>query len=307
MPTSLGSQGGRAFFLPLRMIGQAFKSLAAMIGWLVRAVAELRHTEHRINVDAARARRLRNGCAQDRSDARADCTRVHPASSTIRSASTSARISRGSRPVKWGDDDLAEDLSFVGADPTFRASIDRERDRARSDMRRLARVMKSGLIDEVARHLDVDASLFGPEHIRAASIAYRADYAGIRPALSCKALLSELQAEVLDAPLGRRPWWPRPSLKRAFDRWWAEHGTKDDAHRDAMWRAIVEDRERIRAALRCWADHGDEGARAKGVASLAEILRHPARVTEQLVTLRTVQTLSLIDMLNYRQPHLEPG
>ena len=31
------------------------------------------------------------------------------------------------------------------------------------------------------------------------------------------------------------------------------------------------------------------------------VVGHPERISEQLVTMRTVQTLSLIDMLNYRE------
>jgi hypothetical protein len=42
-------------------------------------------------------------------------------------------------------------------------------------------------------------------------------------------------------------------------------------------------------------------AKERGEARLAELLRHPARVTEMLVTLRTVQTLSLLDVLTYRE------
>ena len=34
---------------------------------------------------------------------------------------------------------------------------------------------------------------------------------------------------------------------------------------------------------------------------MAQEPRHPERVTDQIVTLRIVQTLSLIDMLNYRE------
>ena len=42
-------------------------------------------------------------------------------------------------------------------------------------------------------------------------------------------------------------------------------------------------------------------ARRVGELTLAELLRHPERITDQLVTLRAVQTLALIDVLNYRE------
>ena len=34
---------------------------------------------------------------------------------------------------------------------------------------------------------------------------------------------------------------------------------------------------------------------------LTDLLRNPERITEQLVPLRAVQTMSLIDVLNYRE------
>ena len=46
---------------------------------------------------------------------------------------------------------------------------------------------------------------------------------------------------------------------------------------------------------------GAAAAKALAEESLAASLRHPARVTEQLVTLRSVQTLTLVDVRNYRR------
>jgi hypothetical protein len=53
-------------------------------------------------------------------------------------------------------------------------------------------------------------------------------------------------------------------------------------------------------ALEVWSRLGD-GARAEGERILADVLRHPERITDQIVTLRSIQTLSLIDILNYRE------
>ena len=54
----------------------------------------------------------------------------------------------------------------------------------------------------------------------------------------------------------------------------------------------------MRGALEAWDEYGD-GAGSVGEQSLIELVRHPERITDQLVTLRSVQTLSLIDVLNY--------
>jgi hypothetical protein len=41
--------------------------------------------------------------------------------------------------------------------------------------------------------------------------------------------------------------------------------------------------------------------RERGERVLADLVRHPERITGMLVTLRTVQTLSLLDILLYRE------
>ena len=41
-------------------------------------------------------------------------------------------------------------------------------------------------------------------------------------------------------------------------------------------------------------------ARRSGEALAVELMRHPGRITEELVTMRVVQTLSIVDLLNYR-------
>ena len=43
------------------------------------------------------------------------------------------------------------------------------------------------------------------------------------------------------------------------------------------------------------------GAREEGERRLADLLRHPDRITDQLVTLRAIQTLAMLDVLNYRE------
>ena len=55
-----------------------------------------------------------------------------------------------------------------------------------------------------------------------------------------------------------------------------------------------------RDALIC---HDTLGARARetGKQLLAETLLHPGRITEQLITLRAIQTLTILDVLNYRE------
>ena len=56
----------------------------------------------------------------------------------------------------------------------------------------------------------------------------------------------------------------------------------------------------MRDALVAWDEFGD-GAPSVGEQALVELVRHPERITDMLVTLRAVQTLTLIDVLNYRE------
>jgi hypothetical protein len=85
-----------------------------------------------------------------------------------------------------------------------------------------------------------------------------------------------------------------------FRRYWARHGKGDARARRAAWRAIAHDVDGAREALRAWGEAVDD-ARERGERVLAELVRLPDRITAMLVTLRTVQTLSLLDILLYRE------
>jgi hypothetical protein len=56
-----------------------------------------------------------------------------------------------------------------------------------------------------------------------------------------------------------------------------------------------------RSALQAFDRHGAAGARAAGERVLGEILRHPARLSERLATMRSVHVLAMVDVLNYRE------
>ena len=87
-------------------------------------------------------------------------------------------------------------------------------------------------------------------------------------------------------------WWK-------FKKYWKEHGIGGFPAERAAWRATKHNRDGVRDALLAWDEYGD-GASSVGEEALLELVRHPERITDQLVTLRAVQTLSLIDVLNYR-------
>lgn len=69
-----------------------------------------------------------------------------------------------------------------------------------------------------------------------------------------------------------------------------------------MWRMIRADDRALEPAMVVAARPVVAArARVEGEAIFADLLRHPRRISEALVTLRAVQTLSLIDLLNYRE------
>ena len=71
----------------------------------------------------------------------------------------------------------------------------------------------------------------------------------------------------------------------------------------AAWAALVANIDGARAAFDVARIPEEErrAAREATESRLADALRHPARITEQLVTLRAIQTLSLVDVRDYRQ------
>jgi hypothetical protein len=145
-----------------------------------------------------------------------------------------------------------------------------------------------------------------PAHLRAAAVAYLADFRSVRRLLSAE----EIIAEVFErAPLES----PQPgsegagwALKRIFHHYCRQRRIDNPEIRSACWWAARQNLWGAADALRIWSRHG-AGGRLMGEQILAEILRHPGRITEQLVTMRAIQTLALLDVLNYRQHVYELG
>ncbi len=292
--------GGRAFLIPLRVLWRWIYQAGRFLRWLVRSIGEIR-TPRRYGYQGGKP-------SADFATALRKVGRMRGpivgATLWLRARFDAEYLGvhlPGTDASGLEDADWARDLEFLGAPPKHVRRFEEEQSRAEADARRLARLVESGLFREVAEAITVPEAELGREHMRAALCAYRADFHGIRTLLSCQAILEETTARALDTPPQPRPLWPRPALKRAFKRWWKKYGSDEKEARRSVWRAVAFNRGGAGDALRAWAKHGVEGAQREGVALLADFLRHPGRISEQLVTLRTVQTLALIDMLNYRE------
>ena len=103
-----------------------------------------------------------------------------------------------------------------------------------------------------------------------------------------------------DLPLRNEKSRPRPILQRKFRRYWRQHGTGNHRDRRAAWRAAQHNMRGVADALCAW-DQWGEGTSAEGEKLLGEILLHPGRINEQLMAVRVVQTLTVLDVLNYRE------
>jgi hypothetical protein len=166
-------------------------------------------------------------------------------------------------------------------------------------MRRLKRGIEEGWLERAGERVADDFVPDG-EHLRAAAVAFRADYGGLRACLAGRTILEDVYAVAAGLPARPPRVLPQMRLWLAFRGYWAAHGVGGVRARRRAWRATLHDVDGVAAALRTWRRLGEERAREAGEELLADVLRHPGQVTEQVVCLRAVQTLSLIDVRNYR-------
>jgi len=289
---------GRAFFIPLRALWRGVGIVGRFFRWVVRAVGEIRRPQARLDVEAAEG-----------ADFHAALRKIQRMRGPVAWACTwlRARFDPEYLAIELPDTPhaetgtYAEDLAFLGARAEQEARIARERDRAEWDMRRLARLWDDGLAHKLGAILGVPAFGVGDEHHRAAAMAYRADMRGVRVLLSCSEIVRETMLEAASEPMRPLNLVPAWRLHRRFKRWWQAHGEGDALDRKAAWRAVRADALGSRRALEVWDTLGSEQARLRGIERLADLLRHVGRISEQLVTLRAIHTLSLIDLRNYRE------
>lgn len=293
--------GGRAFIIPLRIFWRWLKMIGRLVRWLFKAVGEIRTPRTRGDVQGA--------AESDFPTARRKIGRMRDpivwASIWMRARFDAEYLGvriPGAPDTGVEGVGFEEDLAFLDATGRQRRKLVAEQSRAEGDVRRLARLIEEEqLLDRIAATIGVDVARLGREHVRAATVAYRGDFLGVRSLLSCDEILRELAASVLDRDPLPIAWWPRPRLWLAFRAWWRQHGRDDGPARKAMWRSIVHDVEGSRDALRVWRRLGEQAAGQIGLERLADLLRNPGRITEQVVTLRIVQTMALMDLRTYRE------
>lgn len=288
-------EGGRVFLLPLLLGGFLLRRCGLAVSFLLDAVQRIRkpgrvagyEDQAFADFDAA-LRKI------DRM--RGTITRACVRQRALFDAEYLGLALPGEEP-RDGDAPWQADLDYLEAGPELREELARMRADAAADLGRLGRLVEEGLLaraDETPRGVQRRSAL------RALAVAYRADLGGLRSHLSAGELLEEVlddAAARVALPRRLRPAWRR---RRAFRRWWAAHRGAGAPGRRAAWRAVAHDLRGVARALDAWDAHG-AGAAARGRELAGEVLRHPGRLTEPLVTLRAVQTLALLDVRNYRE------
>jgi len=288
--------GGRALFLPLRLAGMVMGFFGRFFKWLLWCVKEIRRPSFAVDDEAVK------GADYETATRKIWRMRGPAAEAILKKRAKFDPEYLGLALPGETESGLEEanaegDLAFLRADPEFVDEIADAGRRAEADLVRLGRHLRDGLEAKIVAAVGEPMTR---ERKRAAAVAYVADMRGVRSHLSAGELLVEVYDRAARHRVLPRQWWPRPLLWWKFRWWWKEHGEGGRAASRAAWRATKHNHDGVGNALLAWDEYGD-GAASAGEEHLVELLRHPERVTDQLVTLRAVQTLSLIDIQNYRE------
>ena len=292
--------GGRMFLVPWFLFAALCRWLTKLIGWIYHSVQEIRHPERRKTpVDAAQAdfrvavrkvNRVRGPVAER-------CVRLR----AIFDPAWLGIALPGEDSTLLGTADADTDIAFLRLGPATQRKIESEKRRCLSGMRWLEHSLEDGLLERVAEHRGLAKdSLNTRQHLRAASIAVHADLNGVRAHLFAKPMLAEILHTTRAKPSLRDRLSPRFALRAAFRRYWQTTEMSEPAAERSAWKAVLNNESGAAAALMAWDQFGDK-VEAEGERRLGEILQHPGRITEQLLTLRMIETLTVLDVLHYRE------
>ncbi len=298
--------GGRMALLPVFVAWRMLKGMGALLYFLWRSANELRRPHLRRSTDDAAEADFGTACRKiDRM--RGPITRAAIHLRTLMDPEYLGIAIPGICGSTLSRADAEIDLEFLDAEPTMLEEVHYERQRAEADMQRLGDLLENDLLQKIADQLNQPVEqLNTPDHLRAAACAYLADLHGVRRHLSCHVILRQIfERTARHEPLPLRV-FPVFRLKGAFARWWRQFGRGTRRDRKFAWRAVAHNMWGAADCLEVWDKLGDD-AHEEGVRRLASLLRYPGRIGEQLVTIRMVQTLAVLDVLNYRQHVFQLG
>jgi hypothetical protein len=292
--------GGRVLLMPVFLLLVALQFAGALLMWIGRSIQEIRRPElRRPNDDAAKAHfasavrkieRIRGPVVNASMKLRA---RMDPEYLGV------ALPGLDHLDLRRANCDA--DVAFLNPDPDLVTDLEQQRARARSDMNRLERLIDDGLLQRVAASLNLPPdALTSREHVQALAVSYLADFRKVRRQLAPTEVLDDAYRMAATLPLLPGRWFPHLRLKRMFSRYWSQHGFGDRQSRRAAWRATLNNFWGAADALRTWHVTGNT-SQAEGEQTLGRLLVHPGRITQQLATLRAIQTIAVLDVLHYRE------
>lgn len=213
---------------------------------------------------------------------------------------------------------VRDDLDLIGAREYRRERYREMRTRIQRDLRRLDALLEEcgwpgtplgeALTTDDAPRREVES----PDARRAVAIAWVIDYKDCRTLITAQRDIERAFESFLASPGDARPkrgFW-RKDHRRLFESWIATSPLRDrdEAAMDLLRRAYAGNRGRVRTLIKgLHKAGGARQARRSGLSILATVARHPAPWSRQLLTLRTVQSLCVLDILNARDLVKELG
>ncbi|MDG2360489.1 MAG: ion transporter [Planctomycetaceae bacterium] len=292
--------GGRIFLVPWFLFVVLCRLLIRLIGWVYQSVQEIRNPERRkMPIDAAQAdfRVAVRKVNRIRSPVAERCVRLR----AIFDPAWLGVALPGEQSTLLGTADADADIAFLRLGPATQRKIESEKRRCLSGMRWLEHSLEDGLLKRIAEQRGLAKDAFNSrQHLRAASIAVHADLNGVRAHLFAKPMLAEILHTTGAKPSLRDRVSPRFSLRAAFRRYLKTTELTELAAERSAWKSVLKNESGAAAALMAWDTFGDS-VEQEGERRLGEILQHPGRITEQLLTLRMIETLTVLDVLHYRE------
>lgn len=329
-------EGGRVWFAPFRLMGVACRAIAFAGRSLAHAVATIRRPENALvagedgeaDFYAATRKigRMRGPGALAATELRAI---LDPEYCGLALPGIDSKMS--ALPHLWADAD------FLQASPVLRDRLAAHIARAARALDHLEREYADGLLNRLSGLLGVPIHQ-DKETLRALALIVVADDDGIRSGLFGAEVFAEATLDALRFGSPRGGAFAAIGLRFRFEAWWRRDGGREHLMDAAVGAGAVQTsspgsgdlnrrgaralerarRKRVKRAAWATLAADVDGAREAFDAAripvpersaarkatesrLADALRHPARITEQLVTLRTIQTLSLVDVRDYRQ------
>ncbi|MFG0317456.1 MAG: hypothetical protein ACF8XB_09295 [Planctomycetota bacterium JB042] len=307
---------GRVFLSPLFAVGFAFKAARLLLSRFVMIVKDvldpdrrtLRELPVRAGFDVARRKihRMRRPVVMEAVRLRAEFDVQYLGVPLP-----------GFELVGWEGNLLANDLRVLNASEREWQEFRELKSARRREVARLSELLRAtgGIPEFVAEVVRRNPHLKDREResMRAATTAFVCDHDRIASTLAARAALKERLERAEEAPVRRAPLF-RAALRRRVTRDRVRQvlpllvDDADGPDRDALVRSVASTLLRAGPAaeaelrtLATWLPPGCEDPAARAREILLSVAEQPSSWSEQLVAVRTVQSLGMMDLLGYER------